>query len=90
MSRARNSSQRSIERAAAKDTCTDEIPEGRADDIGVGQPVLDCMMRLDQAVIVDRLDDQEHQRQHLDERSMLPIGTHMLGRPPNRGDDRCR
>ena len=44
--------QRRVERAAAEDAGADEIPERRADDVGVGEPVLEFLMRLDQAVIV--------------------------------------
>ena len=50
--------QRRVERAAAEHARADEIPEGRADDIGIGEAVLELLMRLDQAVIVDCLDDQ--------------------------------
>ena len=50
--------ERRVQRAAAEDARADEIPERRADDIGVGEAVFEFLMRLDQAVIVDRLDDQ--------------------------------
>ena len=74
--------ERRVERAAAEHAGADEVPERRADDIGIGEPVLELLMRLDEAVVVDRLDDQEHQRQHLDE------GEHAAHRHPHAGTAR--
>ena len=74
--------QRRVERAAAEHARADEIPERGADDVGVGEAVLELLMRLDQAVMVDRLDDQQHQRQHLDE------GEHAAHRHPHAGTAR--
>ena len=69
--------QRRVERAAAEHAGADEIPERGADDVGVGEPVFELAMRLDQPVMLDRLDDQQHQRQHLDE------GEHGAERHPH-------
>ena len=71
--------QRRVERAPAEHARADEIPERCPDDIGVGQPVFEFLMRLDEAVVIDRLDDQQHQRQHLDE------GEHAPHRHPHAG-----
>src|SRR6185312_13527051 len=44
-----------VERATAKHAGTDEVPERRADDVGIGQAVLEPLVCLDQAVVTDRL-----------------------------------
>ena len=60
--------QRRVERAAAEHTGADEIPESGTDDVGVGEPVFEFAMRLDQPVMLDCFDDQQHKRQHFNER----------------------
>lgn len=44
-----------VERAAAEHAGADEVPEGGADDVGVGEPVFECPVGLDQAVMLDGL-----------------------------------
>ncbi len=61
--------ERRIERAAAEDAGADEIPERRAEDVEVGEAVIERSRRaLDQPVLRDRLEDEQDERQHLDER----------------------
>ena len=69
--------ERGIERAAAEDSGADEVPEGRAEDVEIGEAVIECRGALDQPVLRDRLEDQEDQRKHLDE------GEHRAERHPH-------
>ena len=73
--------ERRVEGAPAEHSSAHEVPKCRADYISVSKIIFKVLMRLDQAIVVDRLDDQQHQRQYFDEGNMLAIGTHMLGPP---------
>jgi len=69
--------ERGVDRPAAKDSGADEIPEGGAEDVEVGEAVIERCRALDRAVLRDRFQDQEDQRQHLDE------GEHRAERHPH-------
>ena len=49
--------QRRVQRAAAKYTGADEVPECRANEVGVGDRIIERPLRADQPVLLDRLDD---------------------------------
>jgi hypothetical protein len=51
--------ERRVEGAAAEDAGADEIPEGGADDIEVGETVFEFSSRLDEPVVLDRFQDQQ-------------------------------
>jgi hypothetical protein len=73
--------ERRFVRAAAEDAGPDEIAEGRAEHVGTGEPAAEPPLALDQVVVLHRVQNQQHRGQDLDERDMLPIGTHMAGPP---------
>jgi hypothetical protein len=54
--------QRRVQGAAAKDAGADEVPEGGPDYVGVGQPVIERLLPANELVLLDCLDDQQHQR----------------------------
>jgi hypothetical protein len=54
--------ERRVKGAAAEDARPDEIPERRAEDVQISKRVIECCGPLDQAVLRNRLQDQQHQR----------------------------
>jgi len=47
-----------VQCAAAEHASAHEIPERRADDVVVREPVLELLLRADQPIVIDRLDDE--------------------------------
>ena len=54
--------QRGVECAAAEDAGPDKIPKGRAKDVGVGEPLNESLLSLDQSKL-SMGGNQQHQRQ---------------------------
>ncbi len=59
--------ERRIQRAAAKHPRPHEVPQRRADHVGIGEAVGEVAHGGDQAAMLFRLDDEEKERQHFEE-----------------------
>jgi hypothetical protein len=60
--------QRRVLRAATEDFGFDEVPERGADNVGVGETILELRIGLDQPVMLDRIEDHQDQGKDLDKR----------------------
>ena len=63
--------QRRVDRSAAEHAGADEIPERRAENVEIGQAVIEALRpcgALDRPVLRNRFENQQNERQHLDER----------------------
>ncbi|KGS21380.1 putative nitric-oxide reductase domain protein [Burkholderia pseudomallei MSHR7343] len=71
--------ERRVERAAAEHARSDEVPERGAQHIRVRETVAEPLLFPDQAVVLHRVEDEQHERQHLDEREHAADGNPHAG-----------
>ena len=71
--------QRRVQRAAAENAGADEIPERRADDVGIGEPVFELPLGpISRCCWIASMISSTSGSTSINE-NMLPIGTHRLG-----------